>query len=360
MRWSLYLIAVQVVLAAPAMLAAQSAKPARIEIDLATEEGGAPTVAQQWYQLLTDLKVSNLRIRGAGSGETPKIESVGSAEAPVYKVQGLLTRNGELLLPGGRFRAADKARVAEWLSKLRREGPDRARGGRPLPFGLTKEQLAQVHQDLARPVLISTKGIRPSDFVHRTADTLHHPLSGEAAAAALLEAAPPLDVELRGLAAGTALAYTLESLGLSLVPQLDARRQPSYAISPRRQKQERWPVGWPAREPRRDLMPSLFDSVDVELTDVELPRVLAAVAEHVAAPLLIDDAALTAEKIDLSKIKVSQPAKRSMYDIVLRRVLVPQRVTHEVLVDEANKPFLWITTARKAAEAQAKNKEPAR
>ena len=106
-------------------------------------------------------------------------------------------------------------------------------------------------------------------------------------------------------------------------------------------------------------MPTLFDNVDVELKEVELPRVLAAVREHVPVPILIDHAALAQDKIDLAKIKMSLPAKRSMYDLVLRKVLVPNRLAHEVLVDDAGKPFLWITTPRRFAALEAKSKEHA-
>jgi hypothetical protein len=343
-----------------AALAAQAPTAARIEIVLATEPGIAPTAPGQWYQLFTDLQVSNLRVRAAETADVPAITSAGSASAPVYKVVGIVNRSGELLVPGGKFRATDKAGLAEWLKKLRTEGPERAKGGPRLPFGLSKEQFGEIHEDLARPVTFSTKGLKPADFVHRVADLVQYPLSGDAAAASLLDAAGSIDVELRGLSAGTTLSYVLDTLGLALVPRLDARRQPTYAIAPVRQKQEQWPIGWEGREPRRDLVPSLFDTVDVELTDVELSRVLVAVGEHVPVPILVDHPALASEKVDLAKIKMSLPAKRSMYDLVLRKVLVPNRLVHEVRVDEANRPFLWITTARKAAEAKPKTKEPAR
>ncbi len=117
-------------------------------------------------------------------------------------------------------------------------------------------------------------------------------------------------------------------------------------------------MGWPTTEPRRDLVPALFDTVDVELDKVELPRVLAAVQEHVQVPILVDTAALADEKIDPALLKVTLPAKRTMYEIVLRKVLVPQKISHEVRVDEAKKPFLWISSARKVS--LVKSQEAAR
>jgi hypothetical protein len=360
MRRTLAIFAIPLCVVSLAAPAAQAQTAAKIEIVLATEPGIAPTVPGQWFQLFTELKITSLRVRAAESTDVPAISSAGTAAAPVYKVLGIVNRSGDLLVPGGKFRAADKAGLAEWLKKLRTEGPERAKGAPRLPFGLSKEQFGLVHDDLARPVPFSTLGIKPADFVHRVADLLQYPLSGDAAAAALLDPAEPVDVELRGLSAGTTLAYVLDALGLALVPRLDARRQATYAILPARDKQERWPTGWEGREPRRDLVPSLFDTVDVELTDVELPRILAAVGEHVPAPILVDRAGLANEKINITKIKMSLPAKRTMYDLVLRKVLVPNRLTHEVRVDDGNKPFLWITTPRRASEARPKDKEPTR
>ena len=191
--------------------------------------------------------MTNLRIRAVEPADKPAITSTGNVAAPAYKVLGVVTRSGELLLPGGKFRATDKARLGQWLTALRTEGPERAKGGSRLPFGLTKEQFQQVHDDLARPLSFSTLGLTPSDFVHRAADVLQLPLASDAASAGLLTAGAPLDAELRGLSAGTGLAYVLELQGLSITPRRDPRGALSYAIAPARDKGEHWPTGWPAQ-----------------------------------------------------------------------------------------------------------------
>lgn len=332
--------------------------PPRLEVELATEAGGTPTAAQQWYKLFTEMKVDDLRVHAATSSTLPDVTSTYRAGTPVYKVVGVVNRSGDLVLPNTTFRPADKARLAEWLAKVRRQGPDALQTGARLPFGLPKESFEQVRKDLARPVKISTVGIRPVDFVHQAADLLGYPVSTDTASAARLNAAEPLSVELRGMSLGTALAYVLSQAGLGFSPRLDERRQPTYTIAAVRDKVEQWPIGFPPREPRRDLVPALFDTVDVELDQVEIPRVLSAVSEHVSAPAVIDYAALQREKIDLAKIKVTVPAKRSMYEIVLRKALLPHRLAHEVRVDDAQRPFLWVSTVRQVTEL--KSKEAAR
>jgi hypothetical protein len=342
-----------------AAAAAAQTRPARVDMELVADRQTQTSAQQQWYELLTELKVDALRLRvnSADAPEKPAITPAGRPEAPAYKVVGILTRSGELILPGGRFRATDRAQIAAWLTKLREEGPERARGGPRLPFGLTKEQFAGAQQDLSRAIGFSTKGLAADDFVDRVADLVRHSVTGEANVEALLTAGKPVDAELKGLSAGTALAYVLAQKGLTFAPRLDSSRQLAYMIAPIRKSQEQWPIGWPSKQPKRDLLPALFDTVEVELNDVELARVLSAVAEHVPAPILVDGPALAAEKKDLEKIKVSLPAKRSIYESVLDKVLVPKMLTHEMRVDEAEHPFLWITSARRASDTQAKPKK---
>ncbi|HEY4312651.1 MAG TPA: hypothetical protein VGN12_24590 [Pirellulales bacterium] len=329
---------------------AQGAEPPRratIEVDLATESDASPTAMQQWFEILRDMKVDNLRARTAGATDGPSVTPTNNATGPVYKVLGIVSRNGDLILPSGRYRTSERGRLGDWFTRLRQYGPEGAASGGRGQFGLPKEQFDAVRADLARPVTFSTKGMKPADFVDRIADVVQHPLTGDTASAKLVDQGNAIDAELRGVSIGTALAFVLDNEGLALIPRLNARGQPGLALTTQHAAQPRWPVGWPTTVPRRDLVPALFDTVDVELDRVELPRVLAAVGEHVSVPILVDVAALEQEKIDPATVKISLPAKRTMYEIVLRKVLVPHRIAHEVRVDEAKKPFLWVSTARK-------------
>ncbi len=338
-------------------IAVAQMKP-RLEVELVTEAGATPTAAQQWYKVLTAAKVDDLRVHAGASSTLPDVTASYRAGVPVYKVVGVVNRSGDLVLPSVTFRPADKARLAEWLAKVRQQGPDALKVGERLPFGLAKDSLEQFRADLSRPLKLSTSGMRPVEFIHQVADILAYPLSTDTTSAARLNAAEPLVTELRGTSLGTSLAYVLGQAGLGLVPRVDDRRQPSYTIVSLRDKLESWPVGYPPQQPRRDLVPSLFDTVDVELDQVEIPRVLSAVGAHVSAPVLVDYAALQREKIDLDQVKVSLPAKRSMYEIILRKVLIPQRLAHEVRVDDAQRPFIWVSTVRQVTEL--KSKEAAR
>ncbi|HVU89480.1 MAG TPA: hypothetical protein VHD36_19280 [Pirellulales bacterium] len=328
---------------------AQTPRRATIDVELATESESSPTAMQQWFEILRDLKVDNLRARTAGFSDGPSVTAANNAGVTVYKVVGIVSRNGDLILPGGRYRTTERGRLGDWFSDLRRYGPAGNSAGGRGKFGLSKEEFDALRADLAHPVSFSTKEMAPADFVHRIADQSRHALTGDASSAKQLAAGAPIDSELRGVSLGTALAFVLDCQGLAVVPRLDKRGQAALAITAQRQNQEQWPVGWPSQKPRRDLVPALFDTADVELDKVELPRVLAAVGEHIAVPILVDAGGLAEEKVDPATIKVSLPAKRTMYEILLRKVLVPHKLAHEVRVDEAQRPFVWISTARKVS-----------
>src|SRR6185312_11067727 len=171
----------------------------------------------------------------------------------LYKVVGIVSRNGDLILPSGRYRTSERGRLGDWFTRLRQYGPEGAASGGRGQFGLPKEQYDAVRADLARPVTFATKGMKPADFVDRIADVVRHPLTGDTASAKLLDHGDAIASELRGVSIGTALAFVLDEEGLALTPRLNTRGQPALAISTQHQAQPRWPVGWPTTQPKREL-----------------------------------------------------------------------------------------------------------
>ncbi len=184
------------------------------------------------------------------------------------------------------------------------------------------------------------------DLLARAGRGLKFPISADAAAAARLRTSPPVQTELRGLARGTALAYVLDQEGLSLAPKLDSRRQVSYAVGASQSAQEAWPVGRPLKGKRADVVPALFEFLNVELQDVSATQALDAVAQRLKVPVLIDSRALEHYKIDLATVKVTMPPKRTTYDATLRKVFTAAKVKEQWREDDAGKPLLWITTPK--------------
>jgi len=60
--------------------------------------------------------------------------------------------------------------------------------------------------------------------------------------------------------------------------------------------------------------------------------------------MLFDEQALVLQRIDPSKVKIKIPLAKIGYEAVLTRTLFQANLKHEVRVDDAGRPFLWITT----------------
>ena len=66
----------------------------------------------------------------------------------------------------------------------------------------------------------------------------------------------------------------------------------------------------------------------------------------VEVPILMDYNAMARHGIDPAKAMVAMPAMRTVYATALRRLLGKVGLRYEIRVDEAGKPFLWITTMK--------------
>ncbi|HJT32891.1 MAG TPA: hypothetical protein VJ783_12695 [Pirellulales bacterium] len=326
--------------------AGSAAGQARVEIELATERTFIATSQQQWYRLFTELGIDNLRIRKAFDGEKAETKTAGTKASPVYRVTGLLQAGDVLVLPGGKFGLRDRARLADWLANLRDQGPNQADAPQG-PFHLDAGQLAAVNSDLSRRVGIGTTELTPADLLSKLSARLKHPVVVDRLAKTPLADAEPIRTELKSLAAGTALAYALRGAGLGLAPRRNARKQVEYAIIKPAAKQITWPPGWPL-EPKkpRDVLPALFETLNVDIDDYPLDEALTAISEKLGAPILYDRYALARQDIDVTKARVTFPPGKSWYYRIIDKLLFQSSLKGEWRLDDAGKPLLWVTTLK--------------
>ncbi len=317
---------------------------ARIELELAAARELAVGAHREWYELLTSLKVDNLRIRAPAAGDEVGITTAGAAQAPVYRVLGQITARNELVLPGGKFSIRDRGGISAWLKKLREGGPSALQGEGELPFGLRQEQFIEVNRDLARPIEFETSGGKLSEVLKQAGEALEYRLLVEPAAQRAIEEAEPVLDDVRGISTGTALAYVLRPAGLMFVPRRGADGQPEYLVALADAERRSWPVGWEPQKKESEVLPELFQVLNVELKDVPLADVLAALSERLKAPMLLDHHALLWHEIDVHEVRINLPSKRTSYVQALRRVLAQAKLRYELRLDEQDKPFFWITT----------------
>lgn len=318
----------------------------RVEMDLAADTKSSLS-HQQWLRTLQQLKVAGLSIRAPRAGDSLKIETRGTAARPVYRVQGQINARSELVVPGGRFSLSNTAALSAWLTKLADEGPPRSlsEGGAGAPFGLDEVSVKRAHALLRTPVGFSTLGLSTPDAVARIRQDLPLPLAMDARAEAALRAAGKVRDELKGISAGTALAALARPAGLALAPRKDAKGNLELVIR-KAAEGDVWPVGLSAEDDRQRVVPALFDSISVGIEENPLPDALAAVCGRLQIPYLVDHNALAVQGVDFQKAVVSLPESKLIYAIILRKLLGQVGLVGQLRIDEAGKPFLWVTTLR--------------
>ncbi len=314
-----------------------------MELELiADARSGAALAFQDWMQTLSRAGVKNVRLRSAEPTDRVGIENRGSPDNPVYVVTGAVVSRDELLLPCGRFKPSDAARLAKWLDDIAQRGPPNQREAR-LAFGLTASQIQRVRDDLAKPVVFSTEGMTRSEAVERIGQRLAIPLqvSGRLGAAEDDKIAE----ELSALSCGTALACVLRPSGFGLVPRATATGL-AYGVGKAQLDQEIWPIGWPPQKPLVQTVPALYEFHDVNVRNATAAKALVAIAARLKVPVLMDYNAMARHGVDPAKTLVSLPSARTTYSLALRKLLFQAGLKFEVRIDEAGRPFLWITTVK--------------
>ncbi len=325
-----------------------------VELTLVGQGRGAALSFQEWSQTLGRAGIRNARIRSGTEDDKPGIVIEGDAHRPIYRVTGIITSRDEIILPGARFRRGDMSRLAAWLKDLAENGP--AAGRRPnSPLGLSDADFTKVRKDLAAPVDFSTAGMTRRRAVEKIATQLTMPLRFDANLAREL-ADEKVENELKGLSCGTALACALRPAGYRMAPRsvggriaytlVKAEGRPPLANVDQLSLAtfKTWPIGWTTDKSDYDAVPNLFKSHNVNVQNVPVATVLAAIGKQIAVPVLLDRKALAKYKIDPAKASVSFPNRRTTYSSALRAMLFRAGLKSEVRYDDAGSPFLWVTT----------------
>lgn len=314
----------------------------RVDLEVAIEGGFVPTDARAWSEMLNQAGFANVRLRG-DRGDSPTIETLGSEQSKSFRVVGILMATNQLVLPKGKFGLNDRGNVEAWVRKLKEGGED-ALNIKPTAFGLLPKQLVAVHEALAARVESPTLGKPARDVAKQIADRLPYKFIADGAAQKALASDEVVADELNGLSSGTSLAAVLRPLGLVMYPEKNGG-EIRLRIAAAANTKESWPMGWPPKGNPSETLPEFFKYLRVEINDAPLSDAMSAIAERVKAPLLVDHNALARGQVNL-QTKVNFPPTNIYYARALDRLLFQAKLKYELRVDEADKPFLWITTLR--------------
>jgi len=215
-------------------------------------------------------------------------------------------------------------------------------------FGLTSEQLVDLHQQLAGSIDSQTEGANTASLVADLLDALPMRYKISKTAQTRLDDQDEVNVKLSGLSAGTALSILLRQHGLVFHPQSKQGRGVELRVVRKEDAKEFWPPGWPVEEAPVNAFPKLFQRIPLQVNQTPLASVLTAIERRLELPFLVDPGA-TQDKdgnaADLSQVLVSYNKAKTSYALALSKLLLQAkpRLRHELRQDENGKRFLWIT-----------------
>ncbi|HEV3137414.1 MAG TPA: hypothetical protein VGZ26_05910 [Pirellulales bacterium] len=318
----------------------------RVSLELVTRPGLPLTASRQWFKVLTDLGISGLQIRTAGARDEVAITEHGDKANRQYKVVGILAADNVLYLPGGKFGLNDTGRLRKWLEDLGDLGAAGVTEKRSA-FGLIARQLEQVHADLKKPVGVSTKGVSAATAIGQVAGRLDFAVVIDDAARREL-AGVRVAEDLSGISSGTALAIMLRPAGLVLEPVRPSGGELHYRVDKAQAGHQAWPVGWKPEANAAKVLPELFEFLNVEIKDIPVSEALEAIEGRLKIPFFYDHNALALHGLDPTQVQADVPSKRLTYTQILNKVLMQAKLRYELRLDEADKPFLWITSVKPA------------
>ncbi len=294
-----------------AMVFSMTVDPAKTEaagevrLVLVSDAQGTAMTFQDWGHALAGAGIKNIRFRSATSADKVGIEVEGTAEHPLYIVTGKVISRDELELPGARFKRSEVKRLAQWLDDLAQNGPPDKRP-KIVAFGLTAAQFEKVKKDLAVPVVFSTAGLARRETAEKIARKLSFPLRYEDTIPQA-SGEDKVEDELSELSCGTALACLLRPAGYCLVPQLTGNQIKYSVMKAQSNIREIWPVGRKPEGPPPEVLPGLFEFLNVNVQNVSAATVLDTIGKRLKTPVLYDRAALAKYKIDPAKAMLSFP-----------------------------------------------------
>ena len=308
---------------------------------------GSGLSAQEWGREFQKLGVS-LRIRMPVLDDHPEVREQKFGTIRRVTVIGQLEASGRIVFPGRSFRLSETPRLAEWIRELRTYGAQGSPSGKPA-FGLSPNQFQEVYSALSAPVAAEVRGQAFREAIASFGLPEEYPLRLSAAAEDWLRThgnnRGSLQ-SLQGFSVGTALAIVLNEFGLGFRPLRTPSGTIELDVEPLETLADSWPVGWklPDDASRLELAPKLFKLHPMELNNVPLADVMKAASAATDVPVLIDRYRIAAQGLDIDSVRVSFPPRQASWSSVLGGVTNPKKLARRLLLDEAGRPFLWITT----------------
>lgn len=326
-----------------------SKKVSRTSIEvIVLSQRGAGLQAQQWSRVFQKLGVS-LRVRKGRLNDTIGVTQQIVGTFRRVTLTGQLTARGTLDFAERSFSRRDSGNLKKWIDELKKFGAQGSPEGKAL-WGLKKKQFERVFNTLKKPLKNDVKGKKlkeaiaamnfPREFKPKFSPQTNRMLNSLAPDRLVIGR------EFRDLSNGTSLAILLKKRGLGFYPLRHAEGSVEIVIEPLVKSKKFWPIGWELsrfKMSRQKTAPKLFELIPVSLEDVPFQGTLDAVEKKIEIPIFVDRYAISLAEIDLENASVSYQKSRTTWNLLIKAISSKHKLTSRLKVDEAGKPFVWIT-----------------
>ncbi|QDU73383.1 hypothetical protein Pan97_03530 [Bremerella volcania] len=317
----------------------------RVTLEVITEKGLSITALQEWTRLLNDKGADSVKLRTGRDGEKVGIEEVNLGRSQSYRVTAILGRDQTLHMPDGkRFTKRNLGELPQWFQRIKVGGEDELMR-QPESDGMTRAERNEVLAKLSKPLDFSTKDQPLAETLGAVRELTGLNFSASPAMIAQVKLLKAKD-ELNGYCAGTAMAILLRAHGLIVVPKREIGGTVNLHVLPMAASDDGWPVSQPLKQSPADTCPVLFQFIEVEINRTPLEKALGAIGPRLNTPIFFDHYKIAQDNID-TNVDVRFPKDKTFYKKILDHILYQAFLGIDLKVDEAGKPFLWITSAKR-------------
>lgn len=322
-----------------------------LNIELLAGADGGALHAQAWGKLFEDWDVSLVVKRGLVD-DRPDIKEKTVGTLRYVTLIGKLDRAGDIAFPEHKFSRGQQRELKEWLDELKTYGIQGTPAGKPL-WGLSKPQFEELFTAISEPLKQPVINLSLPAAIEQLQLPVKYPLRWSTEAEAQfrnLRTENTVRQEVAGLSCATALAILLNDRGFGFRPNRTPQGSIELVVLPVSEDPlEQWPIGWPPQQQVPHLLPGMFVMTNIEFEKAPVSDILEIASGLSETPILVDHAALLKQQIDLTKIEVQQPLKKTTWSLALRYLLVPKKLNREYWQDEGGRGFVWITPIGKPA-----------
>ena len=302
-----------------------------------------PMEAQQWGRELSGAGFQSVQVRAGASADALDIQPLG---AGFYTASGMLTRNNQLLVTGGRrFSLSECRQVKPYLEEkiLEMEQAEAEEKEEKAAEGVQDVLLSE----LSVPVGFRTKGFPRKLVLKQMLQSFRIPIRVPSSMKKAFDPEDLVEEELKGVARGTALAYVLRYIGYCVQPENTEEGRLALRIvsASNADAKKMIPIGYAAP---RTTVDELSESFEANVDGASAKRVLDSLQDRLDVPFLYDYNSMAGLGIEPADVVIHQRPGKITYRRLLDAVLFQAQLQRETRVDEAGNVFFWITTMKSA------------